>query len=67
MLQAYRRDAAAYAYVLVLSRRCHSRHRPPVDWLNKDDKLALTRELRNARGRPHDGERDLLRRDPRFH
>jgi len=36
------------------SRRCRSGHRP-VDWLNKDDKLALTRELRNARGRATTG------------
>jgi len=40
----------------------------PVDWLNKDDKSALTRELRNARGHSSTGERDLLRarRYPRY-
>jgi len=55
----------AYAYVLCLSQRCCSGY-PPVDWLNKDDKSALTRELRNgARGHVSDeGARDLLRRDP---
>lgn len=48
----------AYAYVLGLSQRCRSGHRP-VDWLNKDDKSALTRELRNgARGHVPDEERE---------
>lgn len=39
----------ASAYIRGLSQRCCSEHRP-LDWLNKDDKSALTQELRNARG-----------------
>lgn len=56
---------SAYAYVLGLSQRCRSEHRP-VDWLNKDDKSALTRELRNGAHVPDGGARDLLHRGPRY-
>lgn len=55
----------AYAYVLGLSQRCRSEHRP-VDWLNKDDKSALTQELRNGAHVPDEGARDLLRQGPRY-
>lgn len=55
-----------HTFLASISRRCCSEHRP-LDWLNKDDKSALTRELRNAHGySPRRGARDLLHRGTRY-